>query len=45
MRTLRRGLLALSLAGIAAIAVRLRGGTDVPAQSGGWRELTGSDLH
>jgi len=45
MRTLRRGLLALSLAGIAAVAVRLRGGTDVPVQSGGWRELSGPDLH
>ncbi len=44
MRTLRRGLLALSLAGIAAVAVRLRPGTEVPAQSGGWRELTGPDL-
>ncbi len=45
MTTLRRGLLALSLAGIAAVAVRLRPGNDVPAQSGGWRELTGPDLH
>ena len=45
MRTLRRGLLALSLAGIAAVAVRLRPGTDAPVQSGGWRELTGPDLH
>ncbi len=45
MTTLRRGLLALLMAGIAAVAVRLRPGTDVPVQSGGWRELSGPDLH
>ena len=45
MRTFRRALLALGLAGVAAAALRLRSGEGVPPQTGGWRELTGSDLH
>ena len=44
MRTFRRGLLALSLAGLAAAAIRLRGGAGVPPQTGGWRELSGPEL-
>lgn len=44
MKPIRRGLLALALAGIVAAAVRLRGSTAVPPQNGGWRELSGSDL-
>lgn len=44
MRALRRAALALTLAGIAAVAVRLKGGVDPPSQSGGWRELSRSDL-
>jgi hypothetical protein len=44
MTTIRRGLLALALASIAAAAVRLRGATGVPPQSGGWRELSGPEL-
>ncbi|HTJ74117.1 MAG TPA: hypothetical protein VL337_02025 [Acidimicrobiales bacterium] len=44
MRAIRRGVLALVLAGIAGAAVRLRRGGPVPLQQGGWRELTGPEL-
>ncbi|MCA1691684.1 MAG: hypothetical protein ABR540_00690 [Acidimicrobiales bacterium] len=44
MRSIRRGVLALTLAGIAAAAVRLRGSARVPPQNGGWRELSGPEL-
>ncbi len=43
-RLIRRGLVALGLAGLAAAAIRVRGTGGVPPQSGGWRELTDSDL-
>ena len=44
MRALRRGALALVLAGIAAAGVRVRRGGAVPLQQGGWRELSGPEL-
>ena len=44
MRTLRRALAALGVAGVVATALRLRGSGGVPPQSGGWRELSGPDL-
>jgi hypothetical protein len=44
MRTARRAALAVALAGLAAAALRLRGSDDVPGQSGGWRELSDTDL-
>ena len=37
---LRRASLALSVAGIIAGVLRLRGRGGVPPQQGGWRELT-----
>ena len=45
MRTIRRSLVAMALASIAAVAVRLRGSTGVEPQGGGWRELSGPELH
>ena len=44
MKTVRRTVLSLALAGIAAAALKLRGSGEVPPQGGGWRELTGPDL-
>ena len=44
MRAIRRGALALVLAGIAAAGVRFRRGGPVPVQQGGWRELSGPEL-
>jgi hypothetical protein len=44
MRTLRRAVLALGVAGLVAAVLRLRGSDGVPPQGGGWRELNGSDL-
>ena len=45
MRTLRRALLAVGIGGVLAAGIRLRaGGRCLPPQSGGWRELSGSDL-
>jgi hypothetical protein len=44
IHAIRRGLLALGVAGIVAAAIRLRGSGGVPPQSGGWRELSGPDL-
>ncbi len=41
---LRRAFVALGLAGLVAIFVRLRGAGGTPPQSGGWRELSGPDL-
>ena len=41
---IRRGLLALGVAGIVAAILRVRGSGGVPPQSGGWRELSGPDL-
>ncbi len=37
---LRRVLVALSIAGLTAGVLRLRGTGGVPPQQGGWRELT-----
>lgn len=44
MRVLRRAVMALSVAGAIAAALRLRGSGGVPPQEGGWRELSGPDL-
>jgi hypothetical protein len=44
MRALRRGLLALGVAGLIAGLMRLRGSGGVAPQGGGWRELSGPDL-
>lgn len=44
MTLLRRALVALGLAGLVAVFVRLRGSGGTPPQSGGWRELSGDDL-
>jgi len=39
MKTLRRFLVALSLAGTIAGVLRMRGKGGVPPQEGGWREV------
>jgi hypothetical protein len=44
VRTIRRALLALGVAGMVAAVLRLRGTGGVPPQDGGWRELSGPDL-
>ncbi|MEY2566611.1 MAG: hypothetical protein QOE35_1140 [Actinomycetota bacterium] len=44
MRALRRGLLALGIAGLIGGILRLRGSGGVAPQGGGWRELSGPDL-
>jgi len=44
MKTLRRALVALGVAGVIAGILRLRGSDGVPPQTGGWRELSGPDL-
>lgn len=44
MKTIRRAVLALTLAGIASAAIKLRGCGEVPTQGGGWRELSNADL-
>lgn len=44
MKALRRAVLALSVAGLMAAALRLRGRGGVPPQGGGWREVSPTDL-
>ena len=44
MAMLRRAIVALGLAGIAAAVLRLRGSGGTPPQQGGWRELSGPNL-
>ena len=44
MARLRRAILALILAGIAAAVLKFRGPGGTPPQHGGWRELSGDDL-
>ena len=39
MKTIRRAMVALSLAGTIAGLLRLRGKGGVPPQAGGWREV------
>ena len=39
MRLLRRALMALSVAGAIAAALRVKGKGGVPPQQGGWREV------
>jgi hypothetical protein len=45
MRSLRRAFLALGVTGLIAAVLKLRGTGGVPPQTGGWRELSGPDLH
>jgi hypothetical protein len=40
MKTLRRALVALSLAGFIAGVLRAKGKGGVPPQAGGWREVS-----
>ncbi|MDA0371785.1 MAG: hypothetical protein O3C62_01190 [Actinomycetota bacterium] len=40
MKMLRRAFAAMSLAGLIAAALRVRGRGGVPPQRGGWRELS-----
>ena len=42
MRAIRRALLALSVGGMIAAILRVRGKGGVPPQQGGWRELPSS---
>jgi hypothetical protein len=44
MKMLRRALVALGFATMVAAMLRLRGSGGTPPQSGGWRELSGSEL-
>jgi len=44
LRLLSRALFAVSLAALAALIVRLRGSGGTPPHTGGWRELSVSDL-
>jgi hypothetical protein len=44
VKSIRRALVALGIAGIVAAILRLRGTGGVPPQDGGWRELSGPDL-
>lgn len=41
---IRRALLAVGVAGIVAAILRVRGSGGVPPQSGGWRELSDTEL-
>ncbi|CAB4589049.1 unannotated protein [freshwater metagenome] len=40
MKMLRRAIAAITLTGIAAAILRIRGKGGVPPERGGWRELT-----
>lgn len=44
LRLARRVIMALGLTGLIATLFRLRGSGGVPPQSGGWKEVTHSDL-
>jgi hypothetical protein len=44
MKMLRKALAALTIAGLVAAVLRLRGTGGTPPQSGGWRELSGPEL-
>ena len=44
MRTVRRVTVVFTLAAIAAAGIKLRCRGEVPVQTGGWRELSGTDL-
>jgi hypothetical protein len=44
MALLRRALVALGIAGLIAVVLRVRGSGGTPPQDGGWRELTGPEL-
>jgi hypothetical protein len=41
---IRRALLAVAIAGAVAAVLRVRGTGGVPPQSGGWRELSNTEL-
>lgn len=44
MNFLRRAVLALGVTGLVTAVLRLRGTGGVPPQTGGWRELTDTEL-
>ncbi|MHB1928065.1 MAG: hypothetical protein ACYDEN_06100 [Acidimicrobiales bacterium] len=44
MQTVRRVLVALGAAGLAALFVRLRGTGGTPPRHGGWREIPPTEL-
>jgi hypothetical protein len=44
MKMIRRAMVAIGMAALVAGALRLRGAGGTPPQSGGWRELSGSEL-
>jgi len=44
MHGLRRASLAMVLAGVAAVILRLRGTSGRPPQTGVWRELSGDEM-
>lgn len=44
MKTARRALVALGVAGLFAAVLRVRGTGGTPPKGGGWRELSGPDL-
>jgi hypothetical protein len=45
MRAIRRGAVALFVAGVAMAVVRLRGTGGTPPRRGGWREVPPAELH
>ena len=44
VKTVRRLLLVLGIAGLVGLYAKLRGKDEVPPTSGGWRELEGPDF-
>jgi hypothetical protein len=44
VKTLRRAIVALAVAGFGAAVLRLRGVGGTPPTDGGWRELSGPEL-
>ncbi|MCB1248212.1 MAG: hypothetical protein R2699_01530 [Acidimicrobiales bacterium] len=44
MKTIRRALVAVGLAGLVAAVLRARGTGGTPPTAGGWRELSGPEL-
>jgi hypothetical protein len=41
VQSLRRILIAMGVAGLATLVIRLRGSGGTPPQTGGWQELSG----
>ncbi len=44
MQSLRRIMIAMGVAGLATLVIRLRGSGGTPPQTGGWQELAGPEL-